>query len=359
MGQRSQIYVRYNNGKNLFAYHLQFNWGRYMINRASQILDFLEKETKGDYSAFKSSKFDLVNSEFNERNDIKILKALTELNLSQGSIVRGIDLIDENFSYFNHTVKDNFVFEPERQDNNNGILVIDIVEENERVILKYGLTKGYEGLKEGEEGEYKIVSAKEYYEAYESEFDDYLENAENEEERLEILAHKEEIKIQAEVIDEKYQLLTQEEYENIFSQEYSYQKCLSKADYKNGIKCINERLDQIRQDETRYCYNNLIAFSGNLKEEQIDKEIEKCKQFFKDNDIEVISFENSGLKNLPYEVKGNKKGTILLFKICSKKADYFKFEDIVEKNENVIKFIKESEGVYVEENEQEKAEEEV
>lgn len=91
MGQGSQIYVRYNNGENLVAYHLEWNWGRYMINRAFQILEYISKNIADDYSLFKSKNFEYVR----DREDLKALKSLIEMNFTAGSMVSGYDLIKE------------------------------------------------------------------------------------------------------------------------------------------------------------------------------------------------------------------------------------------------------------------------
>lgn len=237
MGQRSQIYIRYNNGENLVAYHLQWNWGRYMINRTFQLLDFINKNIEDDYSIFKSKNFDFVNREYKDREDLKALKSLIEMNLDVGSVVSGHDLIKEEL-WYSDELKEEFVFNPERQDNNNGILVIDVVEDGDNTVLKYGLTRGYEGLSENESEDtvYKIVSATEYFKVYENEFDYYMSNAKTNKERLEIIAEREKIKVQAELIDESYTLMTQKEYEKIFEKAYSYEKCLSKDDFEECKK---------------------------------------------------------------------------------------------------------------------------
>ena len=80
MGQRSQLYIRYKNKKNLVAMHLQWNYGYYMINRTYQLLDFIGKNVKSDYSNFKEEHFDIANSG-SRREDIEMLQNLIQMNV--------------------------------------------------------------------------------------------------------------------------------------------------------------------------------------------------------------------------------------------------------------------------------------
>jgi hypothetical protein len=92
MGQRFQIYVRYNGGESLQAIHLQWSWGFYSIVRAAQLIDFIQENMDYIYSPFK------LNSICHE--DAKdIIFGLSSLNLTSKSYVKSIDLVQEKFEY--------------------------------------------------------------------------------------------------------------------------------------------------------------------------------------------------------------------------------------------------------------------
>ena len=168
MGQRSQLYIRYKNKKNLVAMHLQWNYGYYMINRTYQLLDFIGKNVKADYSNFKEKNFDIANSE-SRREDIEMLQNLIQMNTTIGSYVKGIDLIKEDYEWGSNKeeFKETFKMNPMFQDNNNGILVIDIQENGE---VKYGLGGGYEEV--GDFNDFSMISAKEYFRLSEKDYED-------------------------------------------------------------------------------------------------------------------------------------------------------------------------------------------
>lgn len=221
MGQRFQVYVRYNGGKSLVAYHLQWCYGRFAINRIYQLLDFISKNLKDTYSNFTNEHFEITNrGEY--REDKRILESLIQMNMTAGSYVAGIDLVKEE-QEFADTPSETFKINPEKQDNNNGIIVIDI--SNDRKI-KYGMTVGYEG--KGKHKEFEIVSAREYMEAYQSDLDYIKENIKTEkdkEEYLELLATIEKQLI----FTEDFEVMTQQEFEDMFKQEYKYEDCGVKA----------------------------------------------------------------------------------------------------------------------------------
>ena len=221
MGQRSQVYIRYNKGRNLIAKHLQWNYGYYMINRTYQILDFLKKNALGEFSEFKSKNYDEKDKTLKSylgkgiNTDKQILTALIEMNLSIGSIVGSYDLIKEELKYSSN--KETFKMIPKNQDNNNGILVIDLQEDNDNNIkIKYGLALGYE---EGGNLD-TMVSASEYLKA--SNQMEYIKEEEDYEE------FKTMIDKQVDFIDNNFELLTNEEYKEIFEKEYEYNWCLEK-----------------------------------------------------------------------------------------------------------------------------------
>lgn len=222
MGQRSQIYVRYNKGENIVAYHLQWNWGMYMINRAYQLLQFIEKNVEKEYSKFLSKNFDIANCG-SQRDDYNILSNLIQINTTIGSYCKGHDLVAEEYDY-NHLQNDyNFQLEPEKQDNNDGILVIDIQENEEgKPIIKYGFISGDDLYCEEN---LKIISAADYMEHY-NDLEYMKEHCENENDMKEILEMQAEIYKQQTYIDENFKKLTFDEYRYIFLKKYDYKKNL-------------------------------------------------------------------------------------------------------------------------------------
>lgn len=220
MGQRSQIYIRYNNGKNLVAYHLQWNWGYYMINRTYQLLDFISKNVESDYSNFKGIHFDITNHG-KQRDDIDILSNLIQFNTTVGSFVKGHNLVKEEFDYFNDEGKDTFKMIPKNQDNNNGILVIDIQENK----IKYGLAGGYEEIENMSlEDDFKMITARKYFKLSEASFGNEKYKLKNQDEELYKKVQK-----QIKFID-SFELLTDEEYKEIFRKKYSFKENLKESE---------------------------------------------------------------------------------------------------------------------------------
>ena len=229
MGQRSQLYIRYKNKKNLVAMHLQWNYGYYMINRTYQLLDFVGKNAKADYSNFREEHFDIANSD-TRREDIDILQNLIQMNTTIGSYVKGIDLVKEDYEWGigKEDFKETFKMNPNFQDNNNGILVIDI-QENGKV--KYGLSGGYEEVKNFEE--FKMISAREYFrlseESYDEEYKQYrLENSNKE--------LYDEVMKQIDYIENNFELLTDDEYKEIFDTEFKWGDCIKPKDLEELSK---------------------------------------------------------------------------------------------------------------------------
>ena len=220
MGQRSQLYIRYKNKKNLVAMHLQWNYGYYMINRTYQLLDFIGKNAKADYSNFREEHFDIANSE-TRREDIDMLQNLIQMNTTIGSYVKGIDLVKEDF-------KETFKMNPNFQDNNNGILVIDIQENGE---VKYGLSGGYEEVENFEE--FKMISAREYFRLSENSYDEEYKQYRLENSNKELYN---EVMKQIDYIDNNFTLLTDEEYKEIFDTEYKWEDCIKPKDLEELSK---------------------------------------------------------------------------------------------------------------------------
>ena len=140
------------------------------------------------------------------------------MNLTIGSYVGGCDLVKEAKQWGDYTTGDTFKIDPLWQDNNNGILVIDVLEDG---TIKYGLGAGPEDV--GDDEVYKMITASEYFKISQKnltgEYEKYrLENCDKE------LYDK--VLKQIEFIDSNFTLLTQEEFKDIFNQEYEYKNCL-------------------------------------------------------------------------------------------------------------------------------------
>lgn len=215
MGQRSQLYIRCRNKKTLVAMHLQWNWGYYMINRTYQLLDFIKKESPYEYSFIRSGSDKLLHD---KDEAIDVLQSLIQINLTVGSNVTGHDLVKEARQWGDYTTGDTFKIDPEFQDNNNGILVIDVLEDG---TIKYGLGAGPEDV--GDDEAYKMITAKEYF--------DISQRGCSEEYKLKNYNKElyDKVLEQIEFIDNNFTLLTQEEYKDIFNQEYEYKNCLKEV----------------------------------------------------------------------------------------------------------------------------------
>ena len=222
MGQRSQIYIRYNNSESLVAYHLQWNYGRFMINRTYQLLNFISKNIKSSYSNFLSENFETANrGEY--REDIRILSNLIQINTICGSYVAGIDLVQEQKEWGQYKTEDKFKINPLDQDNNNGILVIDITEDKEgKPKIKYGLTVGYEN--EGKYKDWKMITAKQYMEAYQGDMNFIKENLKTREDEVEYLELVAELEKEL-IFTEDFEKLEDSEFKAIFEKSYSFEKC--------------------------------------------------------------------------------------------------------------------------------------
>lgn len=89
-------------------------------------------------------------------------------------------------------------------------------------------------------------------------------------------------------------------------------------------------------------YENIYILRGSLTEEQAKKEIEEIKKYFED--VNTYKKENDvndfmGLKNLAYEIRGEKQGYyyITYFKGTEEQASKINLK--LKNNDNVIKFI--------------------
>ncbi|MBR3690199.1 MAG: hypothetical protein IKL97_03765 [Eggerthellaceae bacterium] len=212
MGQRFQAYVNYGKtnepgspGDNLFAMHLQWCWGHFAIIRAHQLIDFLNGTRDQMFNPFGLGEHSRVGgmSFDGRREDLYLLRALTEINTVSSSIVPGHDLmVEENdfhkWEYEEGKLKnfpDTIKMDPLVQDNNDGFLVIQATEKE----IKYAFCKDV--------SEIEPVSASEYLREYRSEMSEF-----DAKERVTIETMVESI--------EQHPLLTKTEMEQIFDREY-------------------------------------------------------------------------------------------------------------------------------------------
>ena len=197
-----------------------------MINRTYQLLDFIGKNAKADYSNFREEHFDIANSD-TRREDIDMLQNLIQMNTTIGSFVKGIDLVKEDYEwrFGKEDFKETFKMNPNFQDNNNGILVIDIQENGE---VKYGLSGGYEEV--GDFDDFKMISAKEYFRLSEKDYEDKYKLKNKDEELYN------EVMKQIDYIDNNFTLLTDDEYKEIFDTEYKWEDCIKPKDLEELSK---------------------------------------------------------------------------------------------------------------------------
>ena len=80
-------------------------------------------------------------------------------------------------------------------------------------------------------------------------------------------------------------------------------------------------------------YEHTFIAKQDLSDSQIKKLIEKYENIISSNQGKILKTENWGLRNLSYEIKKNKKGIYLHFKI---KADGKVISEL-EKNEKIDK----------------------
>lgn len=173
MGQRFQVYVNYgaNGEENLFAMHLQWCWGPYAVIRAHQLLNYLDGARNNPSNPFGLGSRRAVDglSHDGRREDLYLLRALTEINPVSCSIVEGDDLLSEANEWDLDDFKkgeissfpDTVTVDPYSQDNNDGILVIKATEED----VRYAFCKDNIDL--------DPINASAYMTPYQSDLDDF------------------------------------------------------------------------------------------------------------------------------------------------------------------------------------------
>lgn len=121
MGQRSQIYVRYNNGENkkgLIANYYGWNYGERMVSRARWGIECILE--KLEYVWY-----------YKNPNNVTKLSRMFDTNFDMKDIQISCDIIREHTDYFSEVSFNDYVFK--MQDNNDGKLLVDISEN----VIKY------------------------------------------------------------------------------------------------------------------------------------------------------------------------------------------------------------------------------
>ena len=115
MGQRSQIYVRYND-KLVVANYYQWNFGTRMISRARYGIEWIK-----DYYYFAEGICDFI---FRDENYMTRLSRVFDVNFDMKDLALSCDIVKEWEEQFHDEPFNDVVFNG--QDNNDGQLFIDV-----------------------------------------------------------------------------------------------------------------------------------------------------------------------------------------------------------------------------------------
>ncbi|MEE0929909.1 MAG: hypothetical protein UIM53_02780 [Acutalibacteraceae bacterium] len=201
MGQRSQIYIRYQkekqvynqktkrcvmepDGHGLIALYFGWNYGERMISRARYTMEWLEEYAEYPYEIEKKA------------------SRIAETNFDMIDVLPTSDIVKEWQEWeYDSTFRD-FVFE--NQDNNNGQLYIDVMLDG---TIKYAFTHPY--------AENEILDAKGYMKVDDENWEtsEYITDEGKEKNRKNM-----------QWIEENAKLMTDEELENFKNYDYGFQK---------------------------------------------------------------------------------------------------------------------------------------
>lgn len=84
----------------------------------------------------------------------------------------------------------------------------------------------------------------------------------------------------------------------------------------------------------KYKFESIIIIKPELEKEVRNIILAKVSEI-----VENLTIEDIGLKELAYEVKGNKKGSYLLFNFEDSAEKIEILEDYYRQNDNILKFI--------------------
>lgn len=293
MGQRSQIYIRYNvnyvsnsttknpvtnNYKGLIARYFGWNYGERMVSRARYIIEHIQSEYM-EYKWF-----------FGDAEKLEKLKRICEVNFDMKDIVFSSDILKEVAEDMDGDME--YLF---NQDNNDGQLFIDVTD-NE---IKYCFMSYYN---EGEpmDAERYMKWNKEYeehpdwhipYEYMDQETIDYTEENIKQINEMATLMTLEEIKA---FIEDDYSYLLQEKVnkkilDNAYTEVDSFRDKLGETFFDAVMeednstyemsKSIISTFDSCKDDmEFKVADNMLIAICGYSLETLIDRIKERDKQ---------------------------------------------------------------------------------
>ena len=113
MGQRSQIYLRYN-GKLIFANYYQWNYAERMISRARYGIEWVKEYMQYDFV-------------FRDPSYITKMRRVFDVNFDMKDVQISCDIVKEWKELFSDDDFNTVVFND--QDNNDGQLYIDIVDD--------------------------------------------------------------------------------------------------------------------------------------------------------------------------------------------------------------------------------------
>lgn len=194
MGQRSQIYIRYNveNNKGLIARYYSWNYGERMISRARGIIEALTNE-------FLQHKF-----MWSQETYLTKLKRICDINWDMRDIVMSSDILKEVQDYWDCDC--NYIF---NQDNNDGQLLIDVTNEG----IKYCFIS-YDDTKPMNCKQYLIWDNRMSEDDYQIEENQFLKPFD--EETIQYILEN------INYINNNAQLMTQEEVDDFLNEDYSY-----------------------------------------------------------------------------------------------------------------------------------------
>lgn len=119
MGQRSQIYVRYNKGDNkkgLIANYYEWNYGERMISRARHGIEYILDIVKKGYTWYFTDNFNITK-----------ISRIFDVNFDMQDVAISSDIIKEWKDEFSDEDFTEFAFK--LQDNNDGKLIVDVCED--------------------------------------------------------------------------------------------------------------------------------------------------------------------------------------------------------------------------------------
>lgn len=124
MGQRSQIYIRYDE-KLIVANYYQWNYGDLMISRARGVIEYIKHYLDCEYYFI-----------FKDKSYLKKISRICDVNFDYRDIAISCDIVQEWKEQFSGEDFNDIVFR--QQDNNDGQLFIDITKDGK---IKYAFSE--------------------------------------------------------------------------------------------------------------------------------------------------------------------------------------------------------------------------